>query len=66
MPSGRLGAALTRHRVTAAVPSAPCSTFDARLKTNAVTPDDSAASCSRLEAVVEYFPTSPTTPAMPA
>ena len=66
MPSGALGAALIRHRVTAAVPSAVSPAFDARRKTNAVTPEASAASWRRFEAVVEYFVISPTTPATPA
>ena len=65
MPSETLGAAAIRHRVVAAVPSAAIAGFDARRNTNAVTPELSAASCNRLDAVVEYLVTSPTTPARP-
>ena len=66
MPRSSLGAAVMRHRVMAAVPSTAWSALDERRNTNAATPDPSAASCSRFEAVVEYLPISPTTPASPA
>ena len=66
MPRFSLGAAVIRHRVIAAVPSVACSGFDDRRKMKAGTPDPSAASCSRFDAVVEYLVISPTTPARPA
>jgi len=53
MPSGSLGAAAIRQRVTAAVPSGAASRLDARRNTKVVTPDASAASCRRFDAVVE-------------
>lgn len=65
MPRSSLGLAVIRHRVTAAVPSVACSGLDARRKTKAATPDPSAASWSRFDAVVLYLVTSPTTPPRP-
>jgi hypothetical protein len=65
MPRSSLGLAVIRQRVSAAVPSCACSTLEARRKTKAATPEPSAASCRRFEAVVEYLPISPTTPPRP-
>lgn len=66
MPRSSLGLAVMRQRVKAAVPSAACPRLDDRRKTNAATPDPSAASCSRFDAVVLYLVISPTTPPSPA
>src|SRR3546814_4350100 len=65
MPRSSLGLAVIRQRVSAALPSTAGPSFDARRNRKAGTPDVSAASCSRFEAVVVYFATSPTTPARP-
>lgn len=66
MPSRVLGAARTRQRVVAAVPAPVVSTGIERRNTNAGTPECSAASWSRREAVSDSDVSSPTTPASPA
>lgn len=58
-------ATVIRQRVTAAVPSPSWSGLDARRKMKAGTPEPSATSSSRFDAVVEYLVISPTTPARP-